>query len=121
MSSALIGFHTTSTMACESYRKRKGLPCSYCRETGHQLPTCSEYLNAKKNVSKLTKEHVELPEDMYYIPILDVVRDPGCVRAVLSAYGISLSGRKDENLRSLEALVVDLQRDLRIHKVSTQE
>jgi hypothetical protein len=108
-------------MSGESYRKRKGLPCSYCRESGHQLPTCQEYLAAKKNVEKLEAEHVELPEDLYYVPILDVVRDPGCVRAVLSAYGVSLSGRKDENVRSLEALVVNLERDLRLHKVSAQE
>ncbi len=108
-------------MSNDSYRKRKGLPCSYCREAGHQLPTCQEYILAKKSVKKLTAEHTELEEDELYRPVLDVVRDPGCVRAVLSAYGISLSGRKDENIRSLEALVVDLGRDLRFHKVSAQE
>ncbi len=72
-------------------------------------------------VNNLIENHVELEEDELYPPVLDVVKDPGCVRAVLSAYGVSLSGKKDENIRSLEALSFDLGKELRFHKVSTQE
>ncbi len=109
-------------MSSDSYRNRNGLPCSFCRQKGHQLPTCQEYLVAKRNTDKLLQTSGdESPDEKVYLPVLDVVKDPGCIRAVLSAYGRNLSGRKDGNIHNLKELATDLGRVLIFHKVSSSE
>ena len=106
----------------DSYRKKHGLPCSFCRQSGHQIQTCKEYLVAKKHTDTfLAQCDNDLPEERVYLPVLDVVNEPGCIRAVLSAYGRNLSGRKDGNIHNLKELAKDLGRTLVFHKVSPQE
>jgi hypothetical protein len=72
-------------------------------------------------MKKMIENQVELEEEELYQATLDVVRDPACIRAVLSAHEIPLSGRKEENIRSLERLAKELGRNLCFHKVSAQE
>lgn len=87
------------------------------------MRTCQEYLIAKGHTEKFLEDQKtkELAEDELYTPVLDVVKDPGCYRAVLSAYERGLSGRKDGNIENLKDLARDLGRTLIFHKVSTHE
>lgn len=85
------------------------------------MKTCPDYLLAKKHTETFVKKARELEEDELYAPVLDVVNDPGCIRAVLSSYGKPLSGRKDGNIQNLRELAKDLGRTLVFHKVSLHE
>lgn len=85
------------------------------------MKTCPDYLLAKKHTDAFFKTYVEPEEGEFYPPVLDVVNDPGCIRAVLSSYGKPLSGRKDGNIQNLKDLAKDLGRTLIFHKVTSQE
>lgn len=77
---------------------KKSLYCSHCSQYGHKTKECSLSYGG---VSTYT-----LPcyEPRYYQSVLDVVNTPHCIRAVISSYGHTPSGRPKQNIVILEEI-----------------
>ena len=75
---------------------QKSQYCGYCLQYGHSTNKCQFY-----TVQSSIIEEDTLNTDSPYRPILDVVDTPHCIRAVLSAFQVKLSGRPKENMRRL--------------------
>jgi hypothetical protein len=91
--------------------------CGYCNDASHSAASCRIAFDA------LLTQRKPVPEEEIRIPPLSrstlyVIDTPQTIRAVLSAYSISLSGRQEENRKRLKELARALERRLILKKPS---
>ena len=90
--------------------------CGFCNEGGHSAAGCRLAFNVLTHQKAIPEEPIL--RSLASRSTLYVIDTPQTIRAVLSAYSISLSGRQEENRKRLKELARTLERRLVLRKPS---
>lgn len=88
---------------------KKNLYCACCSQYGHKTLSCELYGDYG------TIMEPPPVEAKSYKPVLDVVNTPHCIRAIITSYGRTPSGRPKQNILILEEIAEVIGSRLLLH------